>query len=205
MHSVIKSFIVLVVALVAATGAFAQSAYKIKPGDALQVEVLEDPSLNRTTLVLPDGSITFPLVGSIPASGRSIDSVKSSLASALTSNFNKQPTVFISIAALAPPPVAVAAGPVAPPTIDIFVMGEVGNPGKLLATPGLTILQALAEAGGLTAFAAQKRIQLRRADPNTGVMTKYLYNYKGTSNSIKGSTVLIPGDVIVVPERRLFE
>ena len=84
-------------------------------------------------------------------------------------------------------------------------MGEVGNPGKLLATPGVTILQALAEAGGLTAFAAQKRIQLRRADPNTGVMTKYLYNYKGTSNSIKGSTVLIPGDVIVVPERRLFE
>ena len=202
MRTVIRSFIVLVVAMFATTGAFAQGAYKVQPGDALQVEVLEDPNLNRTVLVLPDGTISFPLVGSVPASGRSIDALKSSLASALASNFNTPPTVFVSIASLSP---TTAVGTIVAPTIDIFVMGEVNTPGKILATPGVTVLQALAEAGGLNAFAAQKRIELRRADSETGVMTRYLYNYKGTGKSIKGSTVLNPGDVIVVPSRRLFE
>lgn len=203
MRTVIRSFIVLVVAMIATTGAFAQGAYKIQPGDALQVEVLEDPNLNRTVLVLPDGTISFPLVGSVPAGGRSINALKSSLAASLASNFNTQPTVFVSIASVAP--VTAVTGTVIAPTIDIFVMGEVNTPGKLSATPGVTILQALAEAGGLNAFAAQKRIELRRADSETGVMTRYLYNYQGTGKSIKGSTVLNPGDVIVVPSRRLFE
>ena len=205
MHSVIKSFIVLVVALVAATGAFAQGTYKIKTGDALQVEVLEDPNLNRTVLVLPDGSVNFPLVGTVQARGRSLDAFSSSLASALASNFNTPPTVFVSIAALADPVPAAAVGPVVIPTIDVYVMGEVSAPGKVAATPGTTVLQILAQAGGLTRFAAPKRIELRRADSKTGVMQRYLYNYEGTGKSIKGNTALAPGDVIVVPARRLFE
>ncbi len=209
MLTMIRSFFIFVIAMIAATGTFAQGSYRVTPGDALQIEVLEDPNLNRTVLILPDGSFNFPLVGTVQARGKSLDAVGSSLTASLASNFNTPPTVFVSIASLSPvttsAAAAAAAAAAAPPTIDIFVMGEVGTPGKMAATPGLTILQALAQAGGLTSFAARKRVELRRADSKTGVMKKYRYNYNGTGKSIKGSTVLIPGDVIVVPARRLFE
>ncbi len=84
-------------------------------------------------------------------------------------------------------------------------MGEVTIPGKYLATEGTTILQVLAQAGGLTNFAARKRVELRRADTKTGVMKKYTYNYNGSGGGIQGNTILKPGDVVVVPARRLFE
>ena len=82
--------------------AAAQSDYRIQPGDRLQVEVLEDPDLNRTVLVLPDGSISFPLAGSIRVSGRSVDAVSRTLAAELASDFAVEPTVLVSVAALAP-------------------------------------------------------------------------------------------------------
>ena len=82
--------------------AAAQSDYRIQPGDRLQVEVLEDPDLDRTVLVLPDGSISFPLAGSIRVSGRSVDAVSRTLAAELASDFAVEPTVLVSVAALAP-------------------------------------------------------------------------------------------------------
>ena len=204
MRTVIGPLIAFIAAMIVATGAWAQGSYQIKAGDALQVEVLEDPTLNRTVLVLPDGSINFPLAGSLRAAGRSTSGLSSSLASALSSNFNTPPTVFVSVASLAPPPLLgglAATGP----TIDVFIMGEVNIPGKHLATEGTTILQVLAQAGGLTNFAARKRIELRRADTKTGVMNKFNYNYNGSGGGIQGNTVLKAGDVVVVPARRLFE
>ena len=63
-------FLIALVATVFATGAFAQSGYQIRTGDTLQIEVLEDPSLNRSVLVLPDGTISLPFAGSIRAAGR---------------------------------------------------------------------------------------------------------------------------------------
>lgn len=205
MRTVIGSLITFVMAMIVAASASAQGSYQIQPGDALQVEVLEDPTLNRTVLVLPDGSINFPLAGSIRAAGQSTNGLSSSLASALASNFNTTPTVFTSIASLAPALLPGAGLAPTGPTIEVFVMGEVNVPGKHLATEGTTILQVLAQVGGLTNFAARKRIELRRADSQTGVMNKYTYNYKNSGGGIKGNTVLKPGDVVVVPSRRLFE
>ena len=186
------------------TGAFAQ-AYKIRSGDSLQVEVLEDPGLNRSVLVLPDGSINFPLVGTLPAAGRSIDDVKADLAAALAGNFASAPNVFVGIGtlAVAAPRAASAAGSAR--TISVFAMGEVNSPGKADVAPGTTVLQFLAQAGGFTRFAAQKRIQLRRTAKG-GAEQVYIFNYDGTGASgIAGSTRLQSGDVIVVPQRKLFE
>ena len=75
------------------------------------------------------------------------------------------------------------------------------------AEPGTTLLQFLAEAGGLSRFAAEKRVQLRRVDKNSGQETVYLFNYRtmGGEGSISAATVLAPGDVVFIPERRLFE
>ena len=199
-----RALITFLVAAVFATGAFAQGSYLIKPGDTLQVEVLEDPSMNRSVLVLPDGSISFPLVGSISASGQTVDAIGSMIASGLAPNFAATPTVYVSIGTLAP---AQTATVVTPQMQDYFIVGEVNTPGRIQAEPGMTILQLIAQAGGPTKFAAVKRIQLRRTDKRTGDVRTYRYNYlgRGGKRSIRGSTVLLSGDVVVVPQRRLFE
>lgn len=198
----LKKLIGIVLAATVASVASAQD-YKIRPGDSLQIEVLEDTSLNRSVLVLPDGSINFPLVGTIRAAGRSIDEVKSQLAGGLASNFAAAPNVYVSVGSLA----TRQAGTAARRTIGVFAMGEVATPGRAEVLPGTTVLQFLAQAGGFTRFAAQKRVQLRRFDPATGAEKIYLFNYDGQGGAagISGSTMLQAGDVIVVPQRRLFE
>jgi len=180
------------------TAASAQGAYKIRSGDTLQIEVLEDASLSRSALVLPGGTISFPYAGSVSASGRTANDVAGELAQRLASNFATTPTVFVSVGQVGEP---VYSGPVVAATTDIYITGEIANPGKLEASRGITILQAIAQGGGLTKFAAGKRIQLRRGDKI------YPYNYytNGGSGSIAGNTSLAPGDVIVVPQRNLFE
>jgi polysaccharide biosynthesis/export protein len=194
----------LLATILATTGALAQS-YKIRSGDSLQIEVIEDPTLNRSVLVLPDGSINFPLVGTIPAAGRSVEAVKADLAAALAGNFAAAPNVFVGVGTLAAPRAARAAGSGVGRTISVFAMGEVNAPGKTDVAPGTTVLQFLAQAGGFTRFAAQKRIQLRRTSKG-GVEQIYIFNYDGAGgSSIGGSSRLQAGDVIVVPQRKLFE
>ncbi|MEI4233969.1 polysaccharide biosynthesis/export family protein [Roseovarius sp. D22-M7] len=181
-----------------AGAATAQSNYIIQPGDTLQVEVLEDPELGRNVLVLPDGSISFPLAGSLQAGGRTVDGVARTLTQRLAGDFAVEPTVLVSVAAL---------GPDSQELMDIYIIGEANQPGLREVETGTTLLQFLAQAGGLSRFAAKTRIQLRRIDRNSGQERVYRFNYNsmGGANSISGTTVLAPGDVIVVPERRLFE
>ena len=178
--------------------ALAQSAgYRIQPGDELAITVLEDDTLNRTALVLPDGQISVPLAGTIRASGQSVDAVENIIADRLASNFAVRPSVFVSVVQVAEEG----------PTFPIFVMGQVENAGKIEVESGTTLLQAVALAGGPARFAATKRIQLRRMDPATGQEKLYLFNYKALERggSIQSMITLREGDVIIVPERRLFE
>ena len=177
----------------------AQDGYRIRQGDTLRIEVLEDPTLNRSSLVAPDGRIAVPLAGGIRASGRTIEDIQTDLVARLTPSFATAPTVFLSVERLAE---ARPGGPAAAaPTITVYVVGEAAKPGKLLVEPGTTVLQMFAEMGGFSRFAATKRIQLRRGD------TTYALNYDaieaGTSST--GSSTLADGDVIVVPQRKLFE
>lgn len=199
---------VVMVITVMTTAAQAQNAYKIRNGDILRVEVIEDPSLNRTVLVSPDGRISMPLTGAIRAAGKSIEEVQQQLSAGLTPSFAARPSVFVAVEKLAerPRPQVVNRAPEPDPTIEIFVMGEVGKPGKVTLTPGANVLQAFAQMGGFTRFAASSRVQLRRTAPD-GTEAMYTLDYKaiedGRSNA--GMTVLAAGDVIVVPQRRLFE
>lgn len=184
--------------------ASAQDSYKIQPGDVLTIEVLEDASLNRNTLVLPDGTVTFPLVGSIAAGGQTLAALQGAIVSALTPNFASPPNVFVTIQSIIPPaPAAVSSAA----TVDIFVMGAVNGPGKYEATHGTTLLQFLAESGGFTKFAAKKRIQLRRINATTGQAEIFKLNFHAVENGLATppTIVLQSGDVIIVPERRLFE
>jgi polysaccharide export outer membrane protein len=184
-----------------ATAALAQT-YSIRPGDVLRIEVIEDPSLNRSVLVPPDGKIVVPLAGAVQASGRGVADVQGDLAGLLAPNFAATPNVFVSIERIVEERVQDSE----PATVDIFVLGEAANPGRVAVAPGTTVLQFFAEMGGFSNFAATKRIQLRRTD-SAGVEQVYLINYDAIEqgDSKNGATVLRDGDVIVVPQRRLFE
>ena len=192
--------------LVFAPAAWAQASYQIQPGDVLQVEVLEDPSLNRSALVLPDGSISFPLIGTLEAGGRTVEDVRGALVQELGPNFAAPPTVFVSVASLAQPE-AEALLPTEKPSISVYGIGELAAPGKHEVEPGTTLLQFLAESGGFSRFAATKRVQLRRTDPVSGREQVYQFNYEAVERGSRriGEIILTDGDVVVVPERRLFE
>lgn len=192
-------------AIVAASTAVAQTEFNLGPGDRIRVEVLEDPALNREVLVLPDGSFSFPLAGAVTAGGRTTTEVESALASALAPNFATSPTVSVSVASLAQ---RAGTGVAGPATIDVYLMGEFANGGgRLQVERGTTVLQAFAMSGGFSNFAATKRIQLRRTDPRSGQQSIYAINYKDIERGASGvgATQLADGDVIIVPERRLFE
>jgi len=192
-----KMLLAMLTVLMTAPLAMAQSAgYRIQPGDQLAITVLEDETLNRQLLVLPDGSISVPLAGTLKASGRSVESVEGAIADRLASNFAVRPSVFVSVVA-----VDETYG-----TFPVYVMGQVATPGMVEVEPGTTLLQAIALAGGLDRFAATKRIQLRRTD-STGQERLYLFNFKAVERggAIESMITLREGDVLLVPERRLFE
>ena len=184
--------------------AAAQDSYKIKPGDVLRIEVLEDASLNRSTLVLPDGSIALPLAGTVQAGGLTLEQLQSAIAARIAPNFATTPTVYVGMDSLAVPnpDTGVAALPL---MLDVYVIGETAKPGKFQVTPGTTILQFLAEMGGFSQFAATKRIQLRRT--TAGIETTYMVNYKAVEAGAAGTGLgtIVAGDVFIIPQRRLFE
>jgi polysaccharide export outer membrane protein len=182
----------------------AQTNYQLTPGDTLTIEVLEDPSLNRQVLVLPDGSISLPLAGAVAAGGRTTAQAADAIAGALAPNFATSPTVSVAVTNVAP---SRATGGGGTASIDIYLMGEIEGAGKVSVDRGTTLLQALAQAGGFTRFAATKRIQLRRTDKRTGEQSVYNVDFRAIERgeSGMGGTVLADGDVILVPERRLFE
>ncbi|WP_246107485.1 polysaccharide biosynthesis/export family protein [Puniceibacterium confluentis] len=192
-----------------ATGAAAQG-YGVKPGDTLRIEVLEDPSLNRTVLVAPDGRISMPQAGSMRASGRTVEAIQSDLTGRLAGAFAAMPNVYVSLEQLAAREPRVQRAPSAPaakPVIGVYVMGEASRPGRIEVAPGTTVLQMFAMMGGFTKFAATKRIQLRRTDPASQAETVYKLNYPAieAGEASGGQATLMDGDVIVVPQRRLFE
>jgi polysaccharide export outer membrane protein len=188
---------VLVSALVAPLALAQAAGYRIQPGDELAITVLEDDTLNRQVLVLPDGRISVPLAGSVQAAGNSVEAVERVIADRLASNFAVRPSVFVSVVSVVEEE----------ETFPIYVLGQVNSPGLVEVLPGTTLLQAVALSGGLDRFAASRRIQLRRSDPSTGQERLYLFNYRAVERggSIQSMITMREGDVIIVPERRLFE
>jgi len=198
---VLKRLAILLAALLLPALAQAQGSYKIAPGDRLTVTVLEDANLNSQVLVRPDGRVTLPIVGSISVVGRTPEQVQAMVRQRLAGSFNVTPTVTVSLAATALP------FTVQPE--NIYVLGEVAKPGVLQTTPPqkLNVLQALAQAGGLTQFARGSAIQIRRVNPKTGEETVFSFDYDEleAGRRLSANITLRDGDVVFVPERGLFD
>ena len=189
---------VIIVGLVMllAQGAAAQE-YLLKPGDRITISVFEDPALNSTALIQPDGKISILLAGSLDAAGVSPAALQDQIQAKLAKDFIEPPTVSVALASLG--------APETPPSF--YVLGEVGQPGLFTfdAEKPVTVLQALSLAGGPGVFAARERIQLRRyVDDQSGSIRLFDYDAVEDGEVLQPPLFIEDGDVIVVPERGLF-
>jgi polysaccharide export outer membrane protein len=179
----------------------AADAQTLKPGDTLSISVLQDPKLDRVVVVDPSGEIAFPLAGHIRARGLTPQALEKILVAKLKDNY-KDDHLDVTV--------AVANSPKDIPEEDlkpkIFVTGEVIRPGSYVVRQKTTLMQAIALAGGIGPYAARRRIQVRRKMPD-GDETIFMFDYRAyeAGADIEGNIALRAGDVIVVPERGLFE
>ena len=182
-------FLLLALALAAPWGttAWAQSTapYTLHPADRLQVSVWRDTALQREVRVLPDGSITLPLVGRIVVAGLDTDTVEKQLVERLKPYM---PDPIVTVAVMA------AEGNV------VYVVGKVTKPGVVpLITDATTVLQALSLVGGLDRFADGNAVRvLREADGKRTVMD-VRYNDLLKGGSLDTNVVLRAGDTVLVP------
>jgi polysaccharide export outer membrane protein len=157
--------------------------YRLGPGDKLRIEVYKDPQLSQSAQIRPDGKITVPLVGDVEASGRTPLELRDALTTALKQYMTNPSVTVIVVEATA---------------ATAYVLGEVNHPGAVTLQAPLTILQALAIAGGLKDFADAKNIRILRKTPK-GVET-IAFNYKDALKSSRAPIYLRPGDTVVVPD-----
>ena len=170
----------------AAPRADTSADYKLVPGDKLRIEVYKDTQLSQNLQVRPDGKITLPLVGDLPAAGKTSNELRDAITTALRP-YNQAP----NLADL----VTVIVVETIPPTI--YVMGEVNTPGPQALHGQVTVLQALATAGGFKDFAKKNNISIQRKGP-AGV-TILQFNYKEAVKGQGKPIYLQPGDTIIVP------
>jgi polysaccharide export outer membrane protein len=165
-----------------AAGAVANT-YVIGASDVLTVTVWKEPTLSGSILVRPDGMISLPLLGDVQASGLT----PLELAEQITIKLKK----FVQ-----DPNVSVVVGQIH--SKIVYLLGEVGKKGPIEMTPGMTMLEAIGSAGGLTEYANAKKIYILREEG--GKHLKIPVHYK---EALKGDSTqdlaLKPGDTIVVP------
>ncbi len=158
--------------------------YVIGPEDELIVTVWREPDISRTVPVRPDGKISLPLLNDVQASGMTPMQLGSEITSRL-SKFISAPHVTVIVTRVN--------------TQRIFVIGEVARPGAYPLLPGMSVLEAISSAGGLTPFAKQSKISILRMENSKP--TRLPVNYKEVLNGRRPeqNVSLKPGDTVVVP------
>src|SRR6478609_2783181 len=171
----------------------------LKTGDAISISVYQDPKLDRQVLIGPSGMISFPLAGQIRAAGLTPADLERVLKQRLRGRFTEEPDVTVSLVGLASKQIEDDLKP------KFFITGEVLRPGPFVLRTKLNVVQAIAVAGGFSPFAAKKRIQVRRR--MDGVESLFVFNYDDffSGRNFDDNINLRPGDVIIVPERGIFE
>jgi polysaccharide export outer membrane protein len=171
------------VAAPALPAAIAADSYVIGASDVLAVTVWKEPTLSGNLLVRPDGMISLPLLGDVQAAGMTPLQLADQIAAKLQ-KFMQDPKVSVVLTQIN--------------SKKVFLLGEVGKKGPIEMTPGMTLLEAIGSAGGLTDYANAKKIYILRDE--AGKHQKIPVHYK---EALKGDStfnlVLKPGDTIVVP------
>jgi polysaccharide export outer membrane protein len=150
------------------------AAYHLDAGDKLRVVVYGQEGLTNTYAIDAGGSITMPLIGSVPARGRTTAGLAAQISAKLRAGFIRDPSVAVEIEAYRP----------------FFILGEVAAPGQYPYVPNMTVESAVAIAGGFSPRARRDRVTVTHTDAS------------GTARFVvpPGSPIS-PGDTVLVSER----
>jgi polysaccharide export outer membrane protein len=161
-----------------------QPEYRIGAGDKLQINVYKEADLSPALQVRPDGRITMPLVGDIAAAGQTPMQLQRRLAESLR-EYVANPVVTVMVTEVA--------------DRVVYVMGEVAQPGAIPLKGSMTVLQALAMAGGFKEFAKPGSIKVLRKVPNSDRVETIPFSYKDAIRNEAQVFYLAEGDTVVVP------
>jgi polysaccharide export outer membrane protein len=152
------------------------SPYKLGAGDSLKITVFGEEELSGVYNVTDTGGVIMPLIGNVPAMGLTLPELQRQLAEQLNARAVKSPDVTVQIAAYRP----------------FFILGEVKNPGSYPYVPEMTVLTAVAIAGGFTFRAVEDDVSVSR-------------KIEGAAREARAGRVarVMPGDVVYVFERHL--
>jgi polysaccharide export outer membrane protein len=150
------------------------SAYRLDAGDKLRIVVYGQEGLTNTYTIDAGGSITMPLIGSVPARGRTPAGLASEITGKLRNGYIRDPSVAVEIDSYRP----------------FFILGEVAAPGQYPYVPNMTVESAVAIAGGFSPRALRDRVTLTHADSSGA--SRYV---------VPLGTPLGPGDTVMVGER----
>lgn len=157
--------------------------YVLGSDDAIMVHVWKEPTISGPLVVRPDGRISLPLVGDLPASGMTPMALGAEIADSLK-KFINDPSVTVTVTAVN--------------SKRIFFIGEVNRSGPVSMTREMTMLQAISAAGGLSPYANQRKIYILRGEKGKQVKIPFDYK-KALKEGNQQGVVLAPGDTIVVP------
>jgi polysaccharide export outer membrane protein len=150
------------------------SAYQLDAGDKLRVVVYGQEGLTNTYAIDAAGSITMPLIGAVPARGRTPSGLAAAITAKLRNGYIRDPSVAVEIESYRP----------------FFILGEVQAPGQYPYVPNMTVESAVAIAGGFTPRAKRNMVTVTHTD--AGGSGRYV---------VPMGTSLSPGDTVFVGER----
>ena len=164
--------------------AVSHDSYIVQPGDILFIDVWKEKDLVREVKVRPDGGLNFPLIGDVVAAGKTIQQLKTDIATKL-SKYIPDPSVNVAIKE--------AQG------YKIYVIGKVNKPGEFFFNRNVDVIQALSMAGGPNPYAAVNKIKIIRRI--NGEQKTFIFRYADVEKGkdLEQNIVLQGGDVVVVP------
>ena len=155
--------------------------YRVKNGDVLLIKVWGEPKLSGEVLVREDGKFTLDLIGDVPAEGKTLETI--------TKDVKKQLAVYI-------PAVSLTASVARPAPIRYFLNGKFQKPGEFRSEKKVTLLQAIAKAGGFAPFADESRLTLIRTV--AGEELRFYLDYNQVVEGTSPNPMLRDGDFISV-------
>lgn len=158
--------------------------YQLRQGDTVMISVWREDTLVRQVVVLPDGSVTFPLIGRVEAAGFSAPDLERSIATKLK-KYLPDPIVTVVIVG-----------------IDgnrAYVTGKVVRPGSVTINGPITVLQAISMVGGLDRFADANGIKVIRSKPEGQKVIPVNYKDIMSGDNVSTNIQLKAGDTLVVP------
>jgi polysaccharide export outer membrane protein len=159
--------------------------YQIGAGDALQISVWKEPEVSVPSVVVrPDGRITVPLIKDVEVAGLTPHEAEKAITTGL-SKFIADANVTVVVAAIN--------------SKKVYVIGAVRREGTIPYTYGMTVLQALSEAGGLTDYAKRKKIYVLRTEGGREYRLDFDYEQVVRGERMDQNVVLLPGDSVVIP------